>query len=181
MILKPNALVYIRRTDLFIGGKHLSAVKLKFSEALIKDMEILDYENFVKLCSDFFITHDLKSKRVLMVLDQGLVFSKSKPASEVDESALMHSYIEMMPFDPGQRTCISRTVDDQVHVFATNADIYKAIQDALGQAGNRKIYAIAPAAAYKINYASRPGSVIDQFLEDKDAPKLFDFSTTNAV
>lgn len=181
MILKPNALVYVRRTDLFIGGKHMSAVKLKFSDELMKDMELLNYEAFVNFCQEFFVAHDLKSKRVLVVLDQGLVFNKVKAASDNEASSMLRSYIEMMPFEPGQRACITRVKDDQIYLYATNADIYKSIEDALSQAGNRKIYAITPAAAYDINYASRPGSVIEQFLEDKDSSKLFDFSTTSAV
>ncbi len=54
MIAKPNALVYLRRNDFFIGGKHISAVKMKFTPNLTKNLELLDTGLFVTTCQEFF-------------------------------------------------------------------------------------------------------------------------------
>jgi hypothetical protein len=184
MLLKPNALVYFRRNDLFIGGKHIAAVKLKFTPDVTNNLEVLKPDSFVNNCQTFFDIHDLKAKRVLVVLDQSIVFAKSFSVEDLDKdqlASLVSNFVAAMPFNEGQRACIQYRDGDSLHLFATNADLYGVLQEALRQTGIRKLIAITPAAAYKIDYSARPSEVIDQFLIDKDAGRYYDFSTCTPV
>jgi hypothetical protein len=184
MLSKPNALVYFRRNDLFIGGKHISAVKLKFTSDMTRNLEVLKPDAFVNACQAFFDIHDLKAKRVLVVLDQSVVFAKSFPIDGLDKdqiAGLASKFLTAMPFEEGQRACIQYRDDSKLHLFATNADLYSVLQEALRQVGIRKLIAISPAAAYKIDYSAKPLEVIDQFLAGKDASRFYDFSTCTPV
>ncbi len=184
MLLKPNALVYFRRNDLFIGGKHLSAVKMKFSPAMTKNLEVLNYEAFVNACQSFFDLHDLKSKRVLVVLDQSIVFSKTIPIEDQDKeqvSSLINDFIAAMPFEQGQRACIQAREEKSLQLYATNADLYGVIQESLRLCNVRKLLAITPAAAYEIDYSSKPSEVIDQFLNEKEASRIYNFASVTPL
>jgi hypothetical protein len=184
MLLKPNALVYFRRNDLFIGGKHLSAVKMKFSPEMTKNLEVLNHDTFVSACQSFFDLHDLKSKRVLVVLDQSIVFSKTIQLEDYDKdqlSSLVDNFIAAIPFEEGQRACIQTREEKSLQLYATNADLYKVIQESLHLCNVRKILAITPAAAYSIDYSLKPSEVIDQFLNEKDAGRLYNFASVNPV
>lgn len=184
MIAKPNALVYLRRNDLFIGGKRISAVKMKFTPNLMANLEVLDPDIFVTTCQEFFSTHGIKGKRVLLVLDQGIVFAKSielQSSSKDSINEVEANFVAAMPFEQGQRACIHYLQNTTLQLYATNADLYHVIQESLRLIGIRKLIAITPAAPYKIDYAAKPNSVIDQFLDDKNVRRQYDFSTTSSV
>lgn len=180
MISKPNALVYLRRNDLFIGGKRLAAVKMKFTPNLIKNLELLDTDLFITTCQEFFSAHGMRGKRVLLVLDQGIVFSKTIELNDETKDGIdniYQEYIAEMPFEPGQRACVRNRTDTKLQLFAVNANLYQAVQEALRLIGVRKVVAISPAEVYNIDYNAKPNSVIDQFLDDKEIRRLLDFST----
>lgn len=184
MILKPNALVYLRRNDLFIGGKHISAIKMKFSPDCTNNLEVLNPDLFVGTCREFFTAHNMKSKRVLIVLDQSVVFAKSfalNEATKDEVAAVLESFVAAMPFEPGQRAVVQLKNENKLELYATNADLYQVLQESLRQSGMRRLIAITPAAAYKIDYRAKPGAVIEQFLDDKAVLRTFDFSTATPL
>ncbi len=124
----------------------------------------------------------MKGKRVLLVLDQGIVFSKSvslTDESKNDVDSIYQEYVAEMPFEPGQRACIRTRTATNLQLYAVNANLYQAIQESLRLISVRKVVAITPAEAYHIDYNSKPNSVIDQFLDDKEIRRVFDFSTTS--
>lgn len=179
-MLKPNALVYLRRNDLFIGGKHITAVKMKFTPQLTSNLEVANADAFIGTCQEFFSSHAMKAKRVLLVLDQSIVFTKNVELNEDNKDALAaiaEDYVAAMPFEPGQRACVQIRKDNQLQLYATNAELYMVLQEALRLSGTRKLIAITPAAAYSIDYTSKPAAVIDQFLDDKEVRRTVDFST----
>jgi Tfp pilus assembly PilM family ATPase len=180
MILKPNALVYLRRNDLFIGGKHISAVKMKFDRDTVNNLEVINPEAFIATCQAFFSSHAMKAKRVLIGLDQSVVFAKTIDITDDNKDQLLtivDNYVNAMPFEAGKRACLQVRKDAKLQLYATNADIYRALQEALRLSGIRKLIAITPAAAYSIDYTSKPSAVIDQFLDDKEVRRTADFST----
>jgi hypothetical protein len=181
-MLKPNALVYVRRNDLFIGGKHISAVKMTYPPESAKYLEIIDPDLFIGTCSEFFSAHGLGGKRVLLVLDQTVVFTKSASleGAEKDQiDAAIQEYLDSMPYEPGKRAIVHVIKDKVLHIYATNSDIYLALQEALKQSGVKKLTAITPAAVYQIDYGAKPSAVIEQFLEDKEVRRSVDFSTVS--
>jgi hypothetical protein len=181
---KPNAIVYFRRSDLIIAGRHISPAKLNLGQDLINNLEIKDPSKFIATCQVFFSSHSLSGKRVLLVLDSSVVFSKSLEqdgASKEAVSAAADAFVEAMPFEQGQRACLELLEDGYPQLYATNADLYTALQEALRASDVKKVVAIAPVGAYNLEHGIKPAAAIDRYMSDKKVYKTADFSTATPV
>ncbi|MEO6761552.1 MAG: hypothetical protein ABI220_04230 [Candidatus Saccharimonadales bacterium] len=182
MFSRPSAIIFLRRNSLIVVGRHISAAKLNLPVDIVNNMEVLDRERLVSACQDFFADHDLKSKRCLLVLDQSVVFTKTLEHKKGDDStSALESYISAMPFEPGKRACLGVEQDDRLLLFATNAELYQTIAEALKLSGAGKLVAITPIAAYELGKDSESGAAVKRLIEDKIVHAQADFSTVSAA
>jgi len=182
MFSKPNAIVYLRRNNLVVGGKHIPFVKQNLTPDLINNLEIINRDKFIATCRDFFSVRDIRNKRVLIVLDQSIVFSKTfvlSGASKESASSAISTFIDAMPFEPGQRVCVQLREDKKLQLYATNADLYNTLVESLRMSDMKKLTAITPSAAYQIDFTAKPSLVIEQLMDDKVVRQTFDFSTAS--
>lgn len=167
MFLKPNAIVYLRRNHLIVAGKQITPARLNFSEELVNNMEVLRPDKFMAGCRDFFMAHKMHGKRVLLVLDQNIVFTKTV---ELDKDgspgAIVKSFLAAMPVDIGKRACVQVRSSSELKLFATNADLYCTVTEALHMAGTNKHIPVTPASAYELKPDEQLGAAIERFIGD---------------
>jgi hypothetical protein len=164
---KPNAIVYVRHSGVIIAGKKLNPARLTFDPEQIENMEVVSDDSFTDNLRDFFATNGLKGKHILMVLDDSIVFSKTVPLdTDGKPSDIADTYIEAMPFSPGQRACLRVLSESELRLFATNGQLYLAIADALDQAGAGRLLAITPAAAYPTTGKQQLAAAVQQYVND---------------
>ena len=180
---KPNALVYVHRNGLIVAGKHVEYKRLLFSPDTVANLEVINPTKFVSLCQEFFTQNNLKHKRVLMVLDNDLVFGKK---IELDRSgkpdALAQTFIDAMPFEAGQRACLVLQSDQLLQLLATNYDLYSSIAEALRLSGAGKLFAVTPVAAYDLQGIDRKVStLVNIFLKNTKSSRLVNFSSTEPL
>lgn len=179
MILsKPNALVYVMRSGLVVAGRHLKQSRLNFPAEVMHNLEVVDPEKCIDLCQQFFIENGLAHKRVLIILDNSVVFRKN---IRLDESGtpdlISQAFVAAMPFEEGQRACLNIQAENLLQLVAVNSHIYEAIAEALRAAGVAKLMGIIPVAAYDLTNTDRKlSSLVDQFLKGTDASHQSDFS-----
>jgi hypothetical protein len=184
MLSKPNALVYLRRNNLFVTGKHVSPANLAIANDLLNFMEVVDNTKFIATCTDFFSSHGLEGKKVLVVLDQSIVFTKSIILSDANKEgteAAVNKFIESIPFESGQRAFEQLETDSELELYATNSDLYRSITEALDQSKVRRIVAIIPSYAYKLPKDIKPAESVNQFMSNKEVRKIADFSTISPL
>jgi hypothetical protein len=182
MFSKPTAIIFLRRSNLIIAGKRIRSAKFNFLPEVVNNMEIVKPERFLATCQDLFIDRGIKGKRVLIVLDQSIVFSKTitlEESSRNNINSAIEAFVGDMPFEPGQRACIAIRQESELTLYATNADLYQAVLEALRSSGMRKLIAITPSSAYDIDYSAKPSELIEQFMNDKTVRHDVDFSTAN--
>jgi len=183
MFSKPNAIIYVRRSGLVVAGRRLAPARLAFPPEVVSNMEVLAKSKFVTGCEQFFADHDVKGKRVLMVLDSSIIFTKTV---ELDKSGkpdvIQQAFIDAMPFAPGKRACLGQERPGELRLFATNAELYQSITEALRLAGVSKLIAITPAPAYELGEgAQQLGQAIKEFIADTTVQSAADFSSVNPV
>ena len=155
---------------------------MKFTPEIFQNLELTDPDLFVTSCQEFFKAHSFKGRRVLVVLDSTIIFTKRIELTNSHKDSVrdeIEHYAAQIPFDSGQRAVIYLQNDRLLQIFAVNALIFQGIQEALKNTGVRKFAAITPAAAYQIDYSAKPAEVIDQFLDDTEVLKVLDFSTSS--
>lgn len=181
---KPNAIVYLRRNDLIIGGKKIDPGKLNFTSDLVNFMEVKNPDVFIGSCESFFNEHNFKGKKVLLVLDHKIVFSKIVDVRDNSEDEIreyIESYIDAMPIKPGYRSCINHISEQKLYIFATNSQLYLTIIDALKLAGIKKLIAVSPAEAFDIDFSAKSSEIVNQFLIDRTVRKIDNFSTAEVI
>ena len=180
---KPNALVFVQRGGLMVAGKHVHQARLDFPPELVTNLELVNPTKFVEFCRQFFAGNNLQHKRVLMVLDNSLVFRKK---IELDASgqpdALTEGFVAAMPFEQGTRACLAIQSKNLLQLLATNADLYNGIVAALEACGISKLVAIVPVAAYDLSGADRKISALaERFFQDTHAAKQINFASVQPV
>lgn len=179
-LLKPNAIIYLRRSGLVVAGRRLKPARLNFPPELVDNLEVLRHDKFITGCQDFFTEHGLRNKRILVVLDHSVVFTKTV---ELDKSgspdALTEAFVAAMPFNTSQRACVTLHEQNNLRLFATNAELYTDLVEALRLAGAGKLLAITPAAAYGLTEDNKQlASAIEQFINDTKVRAQANFATT---
>lgn len=170
-------LIYFRRNNILVAGKRIAAAKLSISADSVNNMEVLDTEKFIESCQKFFSSRKVHGKRALLVLDQSIVFTKTVDIGKDDDPRqIVNDFIEAMPLGPGKRVCAQFREENRLYIFATNAELYQPVVEALRLSGIGKLTAITPAAAYKLA-SSTAGTAVDKFLNDKEIREKIDFSS----
>ncbi|HSW80196.1 MAG TPA: hypothetical protein VLG47_05460 [Candidatus Saccharimonadales bacterium] len=184
MFAKPKIIVYIRRSNIIIAGKNISAAKLNIPPSILLNLEIVDTNSFYQSARDFFATRDIKGKKVLIALDDSVVFSKVASLENADKSDInkfANQYIDAMPFNAGQRACLQIVDNDQLELYGTNAQLYQMTMDALKDAGAGKVVAVSPTPAYKLATDLQPSAAVDRYLNDTETQKIADFLAVSPV
>ena len=184
MFAKPKIIVYVRRSNIIIAGKNISAAKLNIPPAIVSNLEVIDGNSFYQSARDFFATRDLKGKKLLIALDDSVVFSKVASLENADKSDInrfVNQYIDAMPFSSGQRACLQIVDNNQLEIYGTNAQLYQLVMEALKEAGAGKVIAVSPTAAYKLSNDLQPAAAIDRYLNDTETQKIADFLAISPV
>jgi hypothetical protein len=164
---KPNAVIYVTRAGLAIAGKKIQSARLPLPPEVVSNLEVVNVERFTTECQQFFTNHGLKGKRVLVVLGLSVVFEKSILLDKTgNPSALTKTFVAAMPFEPGQRACVTVDTDNQHRIYATNALLYQPLIEAL-EFSKAKVMAITPAPAYHLTGTDRSFEALAaQFMQD---------------
>jgi hypothetical protein len=182
MFSKPNTIVYLRHNDIIVGGKKIDPGKLALSKESFVHMEVQDPELFASTCAEFFQAQGLKGKKVLIVLDDSVVFSKVVPIDNENRGNIdniLAGYVDEMPINEGYRSVIGYQVRDALYIYGTNALLYEALEEALNQSGVSKVVAVTPSEAYDIDFKAESAKIINNLLIDKTVRKKINFSTVS--
>ncbi len=184
MFVKPKIIVYVRRSNIIIAGKNISAAKLNIPPSIMLNMEIIDSNSFYKSTCDFLSSRNIKGKKVLIALDDSVVFSKAMAVGDATKSDInkaANQYIDEMPVAAGQRACLQIVDNGQLELYGTNAELYQLVVDALKEVGAGKVVAISPTPAYKLDAEVQPAAAVDRYLNDTETQKIADFLAVSPV
>jgi hypothetical protein len=183
MRLKPNALVYVRRSGVIVAGKNLKVTRWTFPEDLVMNMELLDPDTFTTTLAAFFKENGLHGKRVLVVLDASIVFDKQIQQDKSGSSAMqLKDFIAMMPLEPGKKAYITKKTDSAQNVYATNVELIQSFTKALNMAGAGRLVSITPAAAYGDNGVQQSlSAAVSQYINDSAVARTVTFTRTSVV
>ena len=182
MFKKPNAIIYVRRSGLVLAGKRLAPARTNFDVAYFENMEVRDHESFISHCQKFFEDHQLKGKHILMVLDNSLIFSKSQQLESPQQAGqVSDEFAAVMPLEPGKKAIIKNQAADGVDLYATNADIYTDITEAIHRAGAGRLLAITPATAYDTPDGGKLSAAIQTYVNDTTVRSGANFMSANLV
>lgn len=167
MFTKPNAIIYARRSGLVIAGKRLAPARTSFDASYFDNLEVRDHEAFIAHCQKFFADHQLKGKHILIVLDSSLVFTKSAQTETSQQgAAIRDDFAAVMPLEPGKKAIITNQSHEGIDIYATNADIYTDIMEAVHRSGAGRVLAITPGPAYDTAPTSKLSAAIQTYVSD---------------
>lgn len=177
---KPNAVVYITPNSVIVAGKKLPPTRLTLGTDIMSNLEIINPEKFRAACKRFFESRDLKGRRVLILLDPRATFNKVLPLDKLgNPRALTEAFVAAMPFERGQRGCVTVNSGNQLNIYATNAQLYQLLADAIRLTGHTKVVAATPAAAYDLSTIEKTFSAaLTVYLKDDHLTKLANFLDT---
>jgi len=182
MLFKPNLIVFLQRNGLLIAGRRMKPARFTFADDVIHNLEVEQRDKLVSSSAQFFKDNNLHGKRVLLVLDYSVVFEKTVELDKTGQpDKLLAGFVAAMPFSAGSRACLGVETGSQLRLFATNAAVYQAINDALQQAGVGSVSAVTPIAAYSLGDTERTvNAATEHILKDMSIEKQANFMDVTA-
>lgn len=182
MLFKADTIIFLQRSGLLITGKRMSSVRFEFPADMVQNLEVTQAEKLTSACQQFFSEHGLRGKRVILVLDYSVVFEKTIALDKTGQpDKLLEGFVAAMPFDTGKRACLGVEAGSELHLYATNVDLYSAIEAALQAANVSGITAITPIAAYGLGDKERTlSAATTRILKDASVSKQANFHDITA-
>ncbi|HSE61387.1 MAG TPA: hypothetical protein VLA88_03765 [Candidatus Saccharimonadales bacterium] len=147
----PTVALHVTReglTGYTKSGKNGHSQKLSFPPEVVRNLEVVDQPQLAKLVATFAAENKLHGQRVVILLDDSVIFQKIVPAAEeIKQPGVVADFEHKVPFDPEKRRVITLHPKDQLVILGTNRVLYETIATALQTVG-AKVLAAAPMAIY---------------------------------
>lgn len=170
---KPSLLLVLGRDSLaFYTGKN--SVEFAFTQAMVRNLEVVDGAAFAKALGQFLITNKIRNQRVLLLLDDGVVFQKTLPqANNID--AARTDFEAILPFEEADRQVTTLHLKDHVVFFATNRKLHSTVAEALKTTSSR-VEDIAPLIVFLPKGGKITPTVAEGLLHDAKRAAMASFT-----
>jgi len=143
---KPTVLIHISRDGFIAYSKKGASKRLAFPPEVFHNLEVLDAKQLASLTTVFAAENSLRGQRIVLLLDDEVVFQKILPKTDNVQNAKA-DFENKVPFDPGHRKVIMLQPKDQLVLLGTNKVLYETIASALTGVG-AKVLAVTPIVVY---------------------------------
>lgn len=157
---KPKIVLFIKRQSMQVVDYHGKIYELKFPEEAVRDLEIVNHGNFVKLVGDFIRSLKISKVEAIVVFAKELLFEKFIENGVIGSKEAEEDFFLQVPFDKDR--LLRRSIQEQkgVRLVCTNGDFIKTFRLAFKVFGI-KIAAVVPATIYTISGGGNAIGVAD--------------------
>jgi hypothetical protein len=128
---KKNAVILLDRNCLYYYGGNVqnSILRLDFSPDIIRDLDVVNHEQFYNQIKSFIETNKLIPTNIAMVLSPYVIFEKDlQVLPTIDVATEMQNFIDSIPFD--NLTVKKYPFEKYVRLVAVNKPFYDTIKQA---------------------------------------------------
>jgi hypothetical protein len=163
----PTAVLCISREGLVLYNKKGASRRLALEPEVMHNLEVIDRDQLGKVVGMFATENSLRGQRVVILLDESVLFQKITPkAPEANVHTLAAEFENKVPFDPENRKVIALQPKDQLVLLGANKLMYETVAAALIATG-AKVLAVAPLAVFsKGREATLAPSDVSAILSD---------------
>lgn len=145
---KPHVVIRIHRNSIEFVYRDGSATSLELSPEILQNLEVSDEQRLAILLSDFLKKNEIKNKKILITLDDSMIFRRDIPiAKETDIKKAQEDFISKVPFDTKNRRVLTLQQQKTLLVLATNQQLYSTIVVTL-TGFNNKVLSVVPEAIF---------------------------------
>lgn len=157
---KPKIVLFIKRQSMQIVDSSGKIYELKFPEEAVRDLEIVNHGNFVKLVGDFIKSLKISKVEAIVVFAKELLFEKFIENGVIGSKEAEEDFFSQVPFD--KERLLRKSIQEQkgVRLVCTNGDFIKTFRLAFKVFGI-KIAAVVPATIYAISGGGNAIGVAD--------------------
>lgn len=157
---KPKIVLFIKRQSMQVVDYHGKIYELKFPEEAVRDLEIVNHGNFVKLVGDFIRSLRISKVEAIVVFAKELIFEKFIENGVIGSKEAEEDFFSQVPFDKDR--LLRKSIQEQrgVRLLGTNGDFIKTFRLAFKVFGI-KIAAVVPATIYAISGGGNAIGVAD--------------------
>lgn len=139
IFIKKNSLTF------FIDGNEK---QLELPADIVSDDSITDPDKYKKLIEDFILAQNIKKSKVILILSEEVIFSKSVPITDANMvNEKLADFAGMIPVESEKVIKKNVKLKDVVELFAVNRELFEKIIEILKKF-NFEVTAVVPLAVY---------------------------------
>jgi hypothetical protein len=144
----PTAVLCISREGLVLYNKKGASRQSAFIPEVVRNLEVFDPEQLSKQVAAFAAENSLRGQRVIILLDESVLFQKIMPkTADANIGGIAADFENKVPFDPENRKVIALHPKEQLVLLGANKQMYEIIAGAFVAAG-AKVIAVSPLAVF---------------------------------
>lgn len=132
--------------------------QLEFPDDTVSDSDIINPDKYGKLIQNFILENDIKSKKIILVLSDEIVFEKKIPQADVKMLEGASNFINMIPIDRNNILTKNVNLDNIIYMFAVNKRLFEGIISILKMFGT-EVLAVVPLSIYSSDNILNPETI----------------------
>lgn len=157
---KPKILIFLKRQSLLVVDGEGKIHTIQFPQEVVRDLEIVNHGNFVKLVSDLVKSIKAVKVEAIVIFAKEVIFEKLIDVSSGGSDELKESFFAQVPFD--RESLLKKVIEEQkgVRLVCANGDFIKTLRLAFREFGIHITVAV-PATIFAISASGNALSVAD--------------------
>ncbi len=166
---RQTGIIFLDRNHLEFYEATLSSVlRLPFPDTVVKDLEVINEENFSALITSFIQANKIAPADITMVLSPNMFFDKDFPVGQPD--ADIQKFIDNVPFE--EIASARLPLAKGLKVVTTNKRFYKIVSQAFEKLGSKCLF-ILPASVFGVVIQSLDSKTISLISQKHESVKQF--------
>ena len=163
---KQQIVLHLTRDAIVAHTGKSEHAKLEFPTSVIRNLEVLDAAKLSELVAVFADEQGLKGRKVVIVLDDSIVFQKVVAlAQDSDVAAIETDFQEKIPLPQDSLRVLSLKLKDQLVLLGANSSYYLQVVQALANKG-AKIVSVTPLAVFIKGAAKLTADLVARILQN---------------
>lgn len=154
MFNKPYAVIFIERDSVVLLTKK-TKIKLELPPEVVQNLEVIDAMKLAELVERLLRTNKIHKKKLLLVLDDSVVFQEALPLSkDTNLQNMVKDFESKIPLEVDSKQVLALGQKERLVLFGVNKQLYQAIIAGLDKTSNKPL-AVVPAAIYGVNAGNK--------------------------
>lgn len=172
MAARITGIVYLHRDKIeFYSSVSSSVLQLPFPQTAVKDIEIINDEQFQTTITSFIQTNKITGVEIIMVLAPNVFFEKDFVHTEKDLDVQVQIFLDAVPFENIAWKKIP--LQNGFKVVATSKTLFETIKRLFERAGN-KIIQVSPLIVFGVLSQTLDAQLIKVVSMKAESAKQYD-------
>jgi hypothetical protein len=175
MFVKHHMILQLTRNSLVACTNKDEQAKLDLPVSVVRNLDVLDSAKLAELVGGFASRYGLRGKKLVLVLDDSVVFQKVVPLTPgQDTMAMQTDFQDKLPFAADAKRTLTLKLKNQLVMLGASGEYYLQVVQALINKGV-KVTSVSPLAVFAKGATHLTAEIVDRVAHNHHLTNVANF------